>query len=264
MYGSPVLVATWNVNGFRARAPRIVEWLAERKPDVACFQELKVQDDEFEYDVLARAGYRAAVVGQPAWNGVAIVAREEPELVLRELDGAADLGARFVTARACGLELASVYVPNGKTIKDPEFRGKLHWLDRLARWVESRADAAAPFVLAGDFNVCTTDLDSYVGERGRGTIFHTREERELVGRLAAAGLVDLYRKAHPEEPGYSWWDYRMGAFHRKLGMRLDLLFASPSVAARVTDVFVDREFRKKSKATGALPSDHAPVVATLA
>jgi exodeoxyribonuclease-3 len=258
-----VIVATWNVNGLRARAQRLLEWLEERKPDVACLQELKVSDEELEPDLFERAGYRVAAVGQAGWNGVAVIAREEPAVLARELPGAGEAGARFLTARAAGLELACVYVPNGKTLKDPEFRGKLAWLDHLARWIESRKDPRAPFVLAGDFNVCTSDLDSYMGERGRGTIFHTDQERALVGRIAGAGLVDLYRQKHPGEAGYSWWDYRMGAFHRKLGMRLDLLFGSEPVARRVKDVYVDRDFRKKSKTSGALPSDHAPVVAVL-
>jgi exodeoxyribonuclease-3 len=118
-------------------------------------------------------------------------------------------------------------------------------------------------VLAGDLNVCPTDLDSWMGVKGKGTIFHTDEERALLDRLRAAGLVDLYRSLHEDDPGYSWWDYRAGAFHRKLGMRLDLLLGTPVVAKRVKEVFVDREFRKKSKASGAVPSDHAPVVARL-
>jgi len=258
-----VIVATWNVNGLRAREQRLVEWLDARKPDVVCLQELKVKEDELDRAIFERAGYHAVAVGQAGWNGVAVLAREEPRAVLRELDGAADLGARFVTARAAGLEVASVYIPNGKTTKDPEFKGKLVWLERLARFIESRTYEDAPFLLAGDFNVCTTDLDSYMGEKGRGTIFHTEQERALVGRITAAGLVDLFRAKYPTEPGFSWWDYRMGAFHRKLGMRLDLLFASPPVARRVKDVFVDRDYRKKSKISGALPSDHAPVVAVL-
>lgn len=258
-----MILATWNVNGVRARAQRLLEWLDARKPDVACLQELKVKEDEFEHEVLERAGYRAAMVGQAAWNGVAVIARNAPEIALRELPGAADAGARFVVARACNIEIASAYIPNGKTTKDPEFKMKLAWLDRLATWIEARSDKRAPFVLAGDFNVCTTDLDSYMGEHGRGTIFHTEEERALVGRIAAAGLVDTYRAKYPSEQGFSWWDYRMGAFHRKLGMRLDLIFASEPVARRVKDVYVDRDFRKKSKLSGALPSDHAPVVAVL-
>ena len=258
-----MILATWNVNGVRARAQRLLEWLDARKPDVACLQELKVKEDEFEHEVLERAGYRAAMVGQAAWNGVAVIARSAPEIVARDLPGAADAGARFVVARACGIEIASAYIPNGKTTKDPEFKMKLAWLDRLATWIEARPDKRAPFVLAGDFNVCTTDLDSYMGEHGRGTIFHTEEERALVGRIAAAGLVDTYRAKYPSEQGFSWWDYRMGAFHRKLGMRLDLIFASEPVARRVKDVYVDRDFRKKSKLSGALPSDHAPVIAVL-
>jgi exodeoxyribonuclease-3 len=260
-----MILATWNVNGVRARATRLAEWLAERKPDVVCLQELKVKEDEFSHDVLEASGYKAALVGQQGWNGVAVIAREQPEPVLRALPGApADAGARFVTARVAGLEVASVYVPNGKTTANPEFKTKLAWLEHLAAHFEKSLDAKSPLLLAGDFNVCWTDLDSYLGARGRGAIFHTDEERATLDRLTASGLVDLYRSLHADEPGYSWWDYRAGAFHRKLGMRLDLLLATPPVARRVKEVFVDREFRKKSKTSGALPSDHAPVVAVLA
>jgi exodeoxyribonuclease-3 len=260
-----MILGTWNVNGVRARAQRLVEWLAERKPDVVCLQELKVKTDELDRDALKAAGYHVAAIGQASWNGVAVLSREPLETVSTELPGvAADAGARFiVTRRDDGLEVASVYIPNGKTTSNPEFRSKLAWLERLALHIESRPDKEAPFVLAGDFNVCTTDLDSYLGARAHGTIFHTDEERALIGRLTAAGLCDLYRSKYTAEPGYSWWDYRAGAFHRKLGMRLDLILATDVVARRVKDVFIDREFRKKSKLSGAVPSDHAPVVAVL-
>jgi exodeoxyribonuclease III len=260
-----MILATWNVNGVRARAQRLVEWLAERKPDVVCLQELKVKTDELDREALKTAGYHVAAVGQASWNGVAVLSREPLETVSTELPGAAaDAGARFIVARlADGLEVASVYIPNGKTTSNPEFRSKLAWLERLAVYVETRPNKDAPFVLAGDFNVCKTDLDSYLGARAHGTIFHTDEERALATRLTAAGLVDLYREKYPAEPGYSWWDYRAGAFHRKLGMRLDLILASEVVARRTKDVSIDREFRKKSKLSGALPSDHAPVIAIL-
>lgn len=259
-----MLVATWNVNGVRARAQRLAEFLEARKPDVLCLQELKVKDEEFEHDVVKASGYHAATLGQAGWNGVAVLAREAPEVVTRGLPGAPEgWGARFISVKTNGLEVSSVYVPNGKTISNPEYKGKLSWLEALAKHVESRADRAAPYVLAGDFNVCTTDLDSYLGARGHGTIFHTDEERALIGRLTSAGLVDLYRAKYPTEPGFSWWDYRAGAFHRKLGMRLDLLLVTEAVAKRLKDVFVDRDYRKKSKISGALPSDHAPVIADL-
>ena len=261
-----MIIATWNVNGIRARATRLLEWLAERKPDVVCLQELKATEADFPYLELRGAGYRAAIVAQQSWNGVAVLAREEPEVVLRELPGAAaESGARFLTARACGMTVTSVYIPNGKTTRAPEFAGKLEWLERLALHVETetRAHPEEGLVLAGDFNVCLTDQDSYMGAAARGTIFHTDAERDRLARVTKAGLADIYRTRYPGEPGYSYWDYRAGAFHKQLGMRLDMIFASAPVARRVKDVFVDREFRKKSKASEALPSDHAPVVATL-
>jgi exodeoxyribonuclease III len=258
-----VLLATWNVNGIRARSQRLAEWLAERQPDIVCLQELKITAEEFPHLELRAAGYHAILEGQSSWNGVAVLAKERPELVLRELPGAAENGARFVVAKVGDLEVASVYVPNGKTVAHADYAMKLSWLERLVRHVEARADREAPLVLGGDFNVCCTDLDSYGGARFEGHIFHTTEERALLGRLREAGLVDLFRAKYPDVPGFSWWDYRAGSFHKNEGMRIDLLFATPVVASRVRDVYVDRDFRKKGKTSGAVPSDHAPVVAVL-
>jgi len=258
-----VLVATWNVNGIRARAARLAEWLAERKPDIACLQELKIVEEEFPHLELRASGYHAVLVGQQGWNGVAVIARERPEAVVRELPGVAESGARFLVARAQGIEVASVYVPNGKSVAHPDYRVKLSWLEALASFVETRADRDGPLVLGGDFNVCPTDADSFGGVRLRGRVHHTDEERALVARLRAAGLVDLYRTRYPDDPGFSWWDYRAGSFHKNQGMRIDLLLATPAVASRVRDVFVDREYRKKGKSSGSIPSDHAPVVAVL-
>lgn len=258
-----MLLATWNVNGIRARSQRLAEFLAERQPDVVCLQELKITEDEFPHLELRASGYHAVLAGQQGWNGVAVIAKERPELVMRELPGAAEHGARFVVAKVHGIEVASVYVPNGKTLSHADYKVKLGWLERLAHHIESRADRDAALVVGGDFNVCWTDLDSYGGIRFKGKIFHTDEERALLTRLREAGLVDLYRTRYPDDPGFSWWDYRAGSFHKKEGMRLDLLFATPVVASRVTDVYVDRDYRKKGKTSGAIPSDHAPVVAVL-
>jgi exodeoxyribonuclease-3 len=258
-----VLLATWNVNGIRARSQRLAEWLAERRPDVVCLQELKIIEDEFPHLELRAAGYQAVIAGQPAWNGVAVLSRERPETVLRELPGASEHGARFVVAKTCGIEVASVYVPNGKSVMHADYRLKLGWLERLAAHVESRAEKDAPLVLCGDFNVCTTDLDSYGGVHFKGKIHHTDEERALMARLHSAGLVDLFRARFPDEPGYSFWDYRAGQFHRNQGMRIDLLLATEPVARRVKNVFVDRDYRKKGPGSGSIPSDHAPVVVEL-
>lgn len=258
-----MLVATWNVNGIRARSQRLAEFLAERQPDVVCLQELKITEDEFPHLELRASGYHAEIAGQAGWNGVAVIAKERPSVIMRELPGASEHGARFVVAKVAGLEIASVYVPNGKTVSHADYKVKLGWLERLVTHVESRSDKDAPLVVGGDFNVCSTDLDSFGGARFKGRIFHTDEERALIHRMRGAGLVDLYRARYPETPGFSWWDYRAGSFHKDYGMRIDLLFATPGVAARVRDVYVDRDYRKKGKASGSIPSDHAPVVAVL-
>lgn len=257
-----MIVATWNVNGIRARSQRLAEWLAERQPDIACLQELKITEDEFPHLELRASGYHAALAGQPGWNGVAVIAKERPELVMRELPGVAQHGARFVLAKVAGLEVASVYIPNGKSVAHADYPMKLAWLDALASHLEARDDADAPLLVGGDFNVCWSDLDSYGGARFKGHIFHTDEERALMDRIRAAGLVDLYRAKYPDTVGYSWWDYRAGSFHKNEGMRIDLLFASRPVATRLQEVYVDRDYRKKGK-TGAVPSDHAPVIAVL-
>ncbi len=259
-----MLLATWNINGIRARALRLVEWLAERQPDVVCLQELKIVESEFPFADLEKAGYHAVIAGQPAWNGVAVLAKDKPALVASELPGAAAAGARFVVAKVHGIEVASVYIPNGKILAHADFKLKLAWLESLAQHVEERTKSGSdtPLLVGGDFNVCLTDLDSYGGARFEGHIFHTVEERALVGRLTEAGLVDLYRQHYPDAIGFSWWDYRAGSFHKKEGMRLDMLFASPSLAKRVKDVYVDRDYRKKGK-SGSIPSDHAPVIAVL-
>lgn len=257
-----MIVATWNVNGIRARSQRLMEWLAERQPDVAMLQELKIVEDEFPHLELRAAGYHAVLAGQQGWNGVAVLAKERPEVIQRELSGVAEHGARFVLARVAGIEFASVYVPNGKGVAHPDYKVKLAWLEQLAHHLETRADRDAALVVGGDFNVCWTTNDSFGGVHFVGKIHHTDAERALVDRVRDAGLVDLFRAKYPTEPGYSWWDYRAGCFHKNQGMRIDLLFATPTVARRLRDVTVDREYRKKSKA-GAVPSDHAPVYATL-
>jgi exodeoxyribonuclease-3 len=258
-----VLIATWNVNGIRARSQRLAEFLAERQPDVVCLQELKITPEEFPHLELRASGYHAEISGQPGWNGVAVVAKERPEFVTRELPGAAEHGARFIVAKVAGIEITSVYIPNGKTVAHADYKVKLGWLERLATYVESRADKNAPLVIGGDFNVCTTDLDSYGGARFKGRIFHTDAERALIERIRAAGMIDLFRARYPDVAGFSWWDYRAGCFHKNEGMRIDLLFATPAVAERVKDVYVDRDYRKKGKASGSIPSDHAPVVAVI-
>jgi exodeoxyribonuclease-3 len=255
-----VRVATWNVNGLRARQELLLHWLRARQPDVVGLQELKLETESFPHEAFAALGYRAVVYGQKSWNGVAILAREEPVVVRQGLPGQEALGSRLLSADVGGLRFTTVYVPNGKTTLHDDFGAKLAWLDALADAVGP--DTAGSAVLCGDFNVCPTALDSWNETAFRGQIFHTDAERERMRKLAGTGWLDLFRERYPEKQAFSWWDYRGGAFHRGQGLRIDLVLGTAPVLARTRAVEIDREYRKKQD--GHTASDHAPVWVDLA
>ncbi|HKQ61664.1 MAG TPA: exodeoxyribonuclease III [Candidatus Polarisedimenticolaceae bacterium] len=254
-------LATWNVNGLRARLDFVLHWLRARQPDVVGLQELKLEDAQFPHAELEALGYAAVVHGQKGWNGVAVLTRATAGVTQRGLPGQESAGARLLTVETAGLAFTTVYCPNGKSVHHPDFPVKLAWYDALVRHLGERLDPSRPAVLCGDFNLCATDLDTWNEAALRGTIFHTDEERSRFRRLLETGLHDLFREQHPGLRAFSWWDYRAGAFHRGQGMRLDLLLATPSLRARLRAIEIDREYRKKKDAL--LPSDHAPVFADL-
>jgi len=254
-------IATWNINGLRARLDFVLLWLRERQPDLVGLQELKMTDDKFPHAAFEEAGYQAVTHGQKSWNGVAILSREPVEVLRAGLEGQEDFGARLITARQGDLEFTTVYCPNGKTLEHEDYTRKLAWLDSLAAHWKQHHDPGNPVVLCGDFNVCPTPLDSWAGERHEGHIFQTDAERERIANLISLGMLDLFREVYPEEQAFSWWDYRGGAFHRKQGLRIDFLLATKAVRERLRHVEIDREFRKKRD--GLTASDHAPVFADL-
>lgn len=254
-------IATWNVNGLRARLEFIVLWLRERRPDLVGLQEIKLTDEQFPHAEFEAEGYRAVVHGQRAWNGVAILSRHPLIVTQRGLPGQEELGARLISAEAEGLSFTTVYCPNGKDISHPDFPRKLAWLDALATYLSAQHRPDRPAVLCGDFNICPAAIDTWNEERLRGTIFHTAEERRRFAAIVEGGFLDLFRKLHPDARSYSWWDYRAGAFPRNQGMRLDLLLATVDIAGRLRAVEIDRDYRKKKD--NWIPSDHAPVLADL-
>jgi exodeoxyribonuclease-3 len=257
-----VRVATWNVNGLRARLDFVLHWLDARRPDLVGLQELKLVDDGLPRERFAEVGYEVVSHGQKGWNGVAVLARKPPEVVQRGLPGQEELGARLLEARVADLSFASVYVPNGKHVGHPDFPRKLAWLEALAAWLEAHHEPSEPLLVGGDFNVVPAPIDSWNEEALAGHIFHTDEERALLRRLLDWGLRDVFREKHPDAQAFSWWDYRGGAFHRRQGLRIDLLLATPPVVERVRSVEIDRDYRKKKE--GLTASDHAPVIADLA
>jgi exodeoxyribonuclease-3 len=254
-------IATWNVNGLRARLGFVLHWLEARRPDVVGLQELKLADEQFPHAELESAGYRAEAHGQKSWNGVAVLARQPLELRQRGLPGQDELGARLITVSVEGLSFTTIYVPNGKSVEHEDFPRKLAWLDALAEHLRAERSADRPAVVCGDFNICPSALDSWNEQLLVGRIFHTEEERSRLHRLAELGFADLFRLKHPELQAFSWWDYRGGAFHRGQGLRIDLLLGTPPVARRTVAARVDRDYRKKKD--GMIASDHAPVIVEL-
>jgi len=254
-------VATWNVNGMRARRELLLRWLEARRPDIVGLQELKLTDEQFPHADIEAAGYKAVTHGQKAWNGVAILSRTDAAVTCRGLPGQEEFGSRLLTADVGGISFTVVYCPNGKSVEHADFPRKLAWFDALADHLGSTHDPARPAILCGDFNICPAPIDSWNEQLMAGSIFHTEAERERMARLARWGLVDLYRELHPDSQEFTWWDYRGGAFHRRQGLRIDLLLGTGPVAGRLRSVEIDREYRRKLDEI--TPSDHAPVFADL-
>jgi len=254
-------IATWNVNGLKARLEFVKLWIQQRKPDIAGLQELKLVDEQFPYAEFEALGYRAAVHGQKGWNGVGILTRDASVVRQQGLPGQEALGARLLHVDVGSLAFVTVYCPNGKAVEHEDYGRKLAWLDGLAGYAERALPASRPIVLCGDFNLCPAPIDSWNEAALAGRIFHTDDERSRFRRLLELGFVDVFRSCHPDTQAFSWWDYRAGAFHQKQGLRIDLLLATPSVMERVRSVEIDREYRKKKD--GLTASDHAPVFADL-
>ncbi len=256
-------LVTWNVNSVKARLPRLLALLRRHQPDVVCLQELKATEEAFPHEALAGCGYQAAVHGQKAYNGVALLARAPLRDVQRGFPGdPAPEQARVISADVGGLRVCSLYVINGQEVGCEAYALKLAWLDALLAWLRRDHDPARPLVLAGDFNIIPDDRDAHDPERWRGQNLFSEPERERLRALLGWGLRDLLRQLTDAPGHFTWWDYRAGAFPRGWGLRIDLALATAPVAARCRAVEVDREERKKSAGEGS-PSDHAPLVVTL-
>ncbi|HEX6467696.1 MAG TPA: exodeoxyribonuclease III [Streptosporangiaceae bacterium] len=254
-------VATWNVNSIKQRVPRLLPWLDQRQPDVLCLQETKIADGAFGELLggdLARRGYAVAVHGETRWNGVAILSRiglDDVVAGLADAPGFPDPEARAVAATCGGIRVYSVYVPNGRTPGSDHYHYKLAWLAALREVVGAGPEAT---IVCGDMNVAPTDADVFDPDAYVGQTHVTPAERAALAELQRIGLRDAVREHWPTQRVFTYWDYRAGMFHKDLGMRIDLVLATATVADRVRAAWVDRHARK-----GAAPSDHAPVMVDL-
>jgi exodeoxyribonuclease-3 len=256
-------IPSWNVNSVRSRLDQLTAWLARAAPDVVCMQETKVEDHVFPHEALAEVGYRTVAFGQKTYNGVAIAARHglAIEDVKKGLDGdAPDAQRRMIAATIEGVRVVDVYVPNGQAVGTPAFAYKLEWLGRLRDDLAAHCKPDQEVFVCGDFNVAPHAIDVHDPKKWEGSVLCTDEERAALQNVMSWGLTDVFRDLHRDEPGlYSWWDYRMGAFRRNRGLRIDLALVTPALAARCRSAVVDRRPRELER-----PSDHAPVVVEIA
>jgi exodeoxyribonuclease-3 len=250
-------IATWNVNSLKVRLPHVLDWLAAERPDALCLQELKCEDKGFPFGEIEAAGYKALANGQKTYNGVAILSRAEGVEPLRDIPGFEDPQRRIVAASIAGVRVISAYFPNGQAVGSEKFAYKMDWLAALTDWLQDELARHPQLVLAGDFNIAPEERDAHPDWKDE--IHVSPQEREAFRALTALGLSDAFRLFEQPERSYSWWDYRLNAWRRNFGLRIDHLLVSAELVGACTACRVDKGPRALER-----PSDHAPVVLELA
>jgi exodeoxyribonuclease III len=253
-------IATFNINNINKRLPNLLAWLKTAQPDVVCLQELKTVDDGFPATELRAAGYGAVWRGQKSWNGVAILAKKaNPVLVTRCLPGdPGDDQSRYIEAAVNGVLIACLYLPNGNPQPGPKFEYKLAWFKRLSKRAATLIRQKVPVVMAGDFNVVPTDFDIYRTRSWVKNALLQPEPRKAFKKLGEQGWIDALRSLHPDDPMYTFWDYKRLGWERDAGLRLDHLLVAPALSGRLESAGVDRDVRGEDGA-----SDHAPAWVSL-
>lgn len=249
-------IASWNVNSLNVRLPHVTAWCQIVAPDVLALQETKLVDERFPAEELAELGYQSVFSGQKTYNGVAILSREAPADPVIDIPGLEDPQRRILAATVGDVRVINLYVVNGSEVGSEKFEYKLRWLDTVTAWIGDELERHENVVVVGDFNIAPDDRDVHDPEAWREKILCSTPEREALKKMMDLGLSDTFRMFEQPEGVFSWWDYRMNAFPRKMGLRIDLVLASPAMQARCTASYVDIEPRRQDR-----PSDHAPVVA---
>jgi len=252
-----VRLATWNVNSLRVRLPHLLDWLADLQPDVACLQETKTEDANFPATELRAAGYNAVYCGQRSYNGVAILARSNIRDVAHGIPDFADDPKRCIAATVEGVRVVCLYAPNGEAPGTEKYAYKLRWYGELARWLKEMKNP--DLAVLGDMNVAPEDRDVHDPKRWEGKIHVSEPERAALRAVTGIGVTDAFRLFDQPEKSFSWWDYRLAAFQRGWGLRIDLILLAPLLAKRCIACTIDTGPRKRDR-----PSDHAPVVVDLA
>ncbi len=251
-------IATWNVNSLKVRLPQVLEWLSANPVDALCLQETKLQDADFPKEELQKAGYLSIFSGQKTYNGVAILTRKEVRDVQIGIPGYADEQKRVIAATLDDVRIVCVYVPNGQSVDSDKYRYKLEWLNALNGWLKEELARFPRLALLGDYNISPEDRDVHDPAAWAGSVLVSEPEREAFRSLQALGLRDGFRLFEQPEKSFSWWDYRMMAFRRNMGLRIDHILLSEPLASQCKGCVIDKAPRKLER-----PSDHTPVVAEL-
>ena len=249
-------LATWNVNSLRVRLAQLKDWLAANPVDVIALQETKLPDPDFPRAEIDALGLHAVYSGQRTYNGVALLAKTGPAEVVAGIPGFEDEQRRVIAATVAGVRIVDVYVPNGQAVGSEKYGYKLRWLAALRDYLAAELVRHPRLVVLGDFNIAPEDRDVHDPKAWEGSVHVSEPERAALRSLLAVGLDDCFRRFEQPEKSYSWWDYRMMAFRRNAGLRIDLILASAALAQACAECRIDKAPRRLER-----PSDHAPVVA---
>jgi len=251
-------LATWNVNSLKVRLPQVLDWLVKHRPEALCLQETKLEDANFPLQAIADAGYQVLYSGQKTYNGVAILSRNPASDAITAIPAFDDHQKRVLAATVDGVRVICIYVPNGESVESDKYQYKLKWLAALTAWLGDELQRFPRLAVLGDFNIAPEDRDVYDPRAWEGRVLFSQPERDTFRTLLDLGLKDSFRLFDQPEKSFTWWDYRMNAFRRKMGLRIDHILLSAALAKSCAACTVDVEPRKAER-----PSDHAPVVATL-
>jgi exodeoxyribonuclease-3 len=249
-------VASWNVNSLNVRLPHVLAWCDIARPDILALQETKLTDDRFPVEALLEAGYHSIYSGQKTYNGVAILSREPAVDCTTDIDGLDDPQRRILAATIGDVRIINLYVVNGSEVGSEKYEYKLHWLEQVNRFVVDEMQRFDKVIILGDFNIAPEDRDVHDPDAWHERILCSTPERQALQAMLDLGLSDTFRLFEQEEKTWSWWDYRMAAFRRNMGLRIDLILASKVLAEKCRAAYIDKEPRRQER-----PSDHAPVVA---
>jgi len=249
-------IASWNVNSLRVRLPHLLTWLTQQQPDMVALQELKMEDKDFPIAEISQAGYHAVFNGQKTYNGVALLSKQPLEKIEKAFPDFMDEQRRVLAANLADVRIINLYVPNGASVGSDKYEYKLRWLKQLRDYLKAQLLLYPKLIVLGDFNIAPEDRDVHDSKAWQGNVLVSEPERIALRDVIADGFIDSFRLFEQGIGHYTWWDYRLNAFKRDLGLRIDHILISHALQSSCTACYID-----KTPRTWERPSDHAPILA---